>query len=137
MAEENEYATPKAFLDLYHSFTGNADPSYPAKSNIGSMLSGAVQRNEVGPLILATPTGLYVYAPRSRGELVEPTTGPAQNLGFSKRQQSLMSDQRLPISPNFTPRPISHGAQPWKSFSTTFARSENSMRTAKIIGWTE
>lgn len=35
MAEENEYATPKAFLDLYHSFTGSADPSYPAKTNIG------------------------------------------------------------------------------------------------------
>ena len=66
MAEENEYATPKAFLDLYYSFTGNADPSDPAKSNIGSMLSDAVQRNEVGPLILATPTGLYVYDSHSR-----------------------------------------------------------------------
>ena len=69
MAEKNEYATPQAFLDLYHSFTGTADPRYLAKTSIASMLSGAVQRNELGPLILATPTGLYVYDSYSRKQI--------------------------------------------------------------------
>ena len=66
MAEEDEYATPQAFLDLYHSFTGTADSRYLAKTSIASMLSGAVQRNKLGPLILATPVDLYVYDSHSR-----------------------------------------------------------------------
>ena len=30
-------------------FTGKVDTRQPVKINIGSMLSGAIQRNEVGP----------------------------------------------------------------------------------------
>ena len=49
MAEENEYATPQAFLDLYHSFTGNVDTGQPVKINIGSMLSGCRSAQRSGP----------------------------------------------------------------------------------------
>lgn len=76
------YSAPRAFLELYHDFTGGGDPDFRGSSTIGRVLAETLENEAPGPLILVTASEVYVYSPDDRRRLASINYRASRETGF-------------------------------------------------------